>query len=329
MLRIHFIIGRGGGAISICYLLLLLLILAITSISRSNQLSNNKKTSSRDDSDILIYIMYHDHKSKRYAQHYHKRFPAFTIPVYIRSTKFFESIVYRDVLPFRYNEWRHKSYVGILSYRAAYSVTCYNKIIEVFANASIISTHSNSKIKANSVLPFDVIPLFLYDTHFNDFARLLVQAGNAHGDHFMKIWNRLLGKMWIGADAMSRHKDMRGFYRNSFLCKPQIMMQLMELMNQAIDLTILDDEIANMMAINAGYGRAGSNLTQQIFSKPYYEFHPFIFERLPVLFVNHLGSSIYFHETEYGKMPVSAFTGYDIGNLAGLDLPSPDTLKHA
>ena len=85
--------------------------------------------------------------------------------------------------------------------------------------------------------------------------------------------------MGIGRAAINRHKNMRGFYRNSFLCNPAIMINLMKLMNQAIELSLLDDEISKMMSVNSGYGRPGSNVTQRIFGSNYYEYYPFIFER--------------------------------------------------
>ena len=57
-------------------------------------------------SHILIYIMFHDDSSAKHAREYHKLYPTFTMPVYIRTTKYFETIMYRDILPFHYNEWK-------------------------------------------------------------------------------------------------------------------------------------------------------------------------------------------------------------------------------
>ena len=101
---------------------------------------------------ILLYIIYHDDASKILAIKGHQLFPHMTTPVFINSTKFFESIAYRDILPSRVHEWQNKSYVGTISYKVITSdyVFQFRALIEKIA--SLVSAPST----------YDFIP-FVYD----------------------------------------------------------------------------------------------------------------------------------------------------------------------
>ena len=89
------------------FLFLLLLVTRFVSVASYNA-SNH----------ILFYIIYHNKVSQTKTIDYHLKNPC-TIPVEIRSTVFFKTIIYRDILPFRYHEWRDKDYVGIITYKVA------------------------------------------------------------------------------------------------------------------------------------------------------------------------------------------------------------------
>lgn len=65
---------------------------------------------------VLVYVVYHDTKSKTIAKPFTEANP-WTKLTFIRSSKFFESIFFRDVLPFEYDSWKDLDYVGMISYR--------------------------------------------------------------------------------------------------------------------------------------------------------------------------------------------------------------------
>ena len=116
---------------------------------------NNTMTAlERNSNHILFYIIYHDDVSKKKATEYHLKNPSWTIPVEIRSTVFFESIMYRDILPFRYQEWEDKDYVGIMTYKIA-SVTNLSTILR----GTLINLESDVFMQQYK---YDVIPLCMW-----------------------------------------------------------------------------------------------------------------------------------------------------------------------
>ena len=121
--------------------------LKLTSTPFNTTMAALKHTSNH----ILFYIIYHDDVSKKKAIEYHLKNPSWTIPVEVRSTVFFESIMYRDFLPFRYQEWEDKDYVGIMSYKVA-SRTNLSTIL----NDTLINLESDVFMQKYK---YDVIPL--------------------------------------------------------------------------------------------------------------------------------------------------------------------------
>ncbi len=107
---------------------------------------------------ILLYIIYHDDKSKLKALHFHQEFPNISVPVFIRSTRFFESIAYREILPMEFDVWKNKDYVGILSYKVAAQWQENGQLIKLLNNASI--PYDNS-VDMNSY-QYDVVPFSIF-----------------------------------------------------------------------------------------------------------------------------------------------------------------------
>ena len=94
--------------------------------------------------------------------------------------------------------------------------------------------------------------------------------------------------------------QVRPFFRNSYMCRPHIMVKMIGYMNEAIDAALTSD-ISQMLEQNAKYGssklkRKRKKAARKIFDKSYYEFHPFVFERLPVFYAYNMKYSIWFYQ---------------------------------
>lgn len=113
------------------------------------------------DWNILLYIVYHDDKSKEIAWFYHYLFPYFTLPVRVRSTVFFESIMYRDELPLRYEEWREKQYVGMLSYKVMAAI--HTNLFQFFEDLQFIPVSTMTKRrKKQTPVVYPFVPLAVF-----------------------------------------------------------------------------------------------------------------------------------------------------------------------
>jgi ribonuclease HIII len=88
------------------------------------------------------------------------------------------------------------------------------------------------------------------------------------------------------------HDYEHNFYKNALVMKPMFMIKLIKLMNIAMDISMLDTIVSDKFEQNSNYGMEAKDSAQEIFKKPYYEYHPFIFERLPIFFLNELKAKI-------------------------------------
>ena len=90
----------------------------------------------------------------------------------------------------------------------------------------------------------------------------------------------------------------RPFYRNSYMCKPAVLLKMISYMTSAMDIAETNSAVKALISQDSGYtmfkGQEGLQVAQRIFGKDYYEYHPFIFERLPTFFSNYLNSTLLF-----------------------------------
>lgn len=123
---------------------------------------------------FIIYIIYHDDESKKVADEFAKAHK-WAKPTYIRSTWFFESIVFRDVIPFDYNTWRTMDYVGVLSYKAT---DIHQPQGEDTNWRSFNGREIPYWIETAYYGDYDVMPFL------RSFRELMPQALICHGEHF-------------------------------------------------------------------------------------------------------------------------------------------------
>lgn len=119
----------------------------------------------------IVYIVYHDDNSRIIAENFHNEVAnkKWTKPVFIESTVFFESNMYRTVLPFTYLEdWKDKLYVGMISYK---TTLVGPDRVSNFNPANIL--HNLVSLGSASNYSHHVIPFIIEDVSLLDHVSLL------------------------------------------------------------------------------------------------------------------------------------------------------------
>jgi len=228
-----------------------------------------------------LYVISHDEKSHKVATEWVRCKPWASV-VKIPTTVFFESIVYKEVLPPLVKDWEELDFVGIATYRS-------------------LKFAPLEKMKASLELahfkPYDVMPLYTTGEY------MMEQAVSGHTTRFIQVWDNLLRTMGFSDADIRKGDKAEVFLRNSILIRPAWLKKLSKFMISAIDVvqtnsTIHEDFITDAHYQESIYRKA---VAQRVFHTDYYQWHPFIFERLPVFFLNHHNASVFgtLRETEW------------------------------
>lgn len=228
-----------------------------------------------------LYVISHDEKSHTVASEWTRCKPWATV-VRIPTTKFFESIVYKEVLPALVSDWEGLDFVGIATYRSL-----------KFSPLEKIKT----SLELGHFKPYDVMPLYTTGENMMD------QAVSGHTTRFVQVWDNLLRTMGFNEKDIRKGDRAEVFLRNSILIRPAWLKKLSKFMISAMDIvqtnaTIHADFITDAHYQESIYRKA---VAQRVFHTDYYQWHPFIFERLPVFFLQHNNASVFgtLRETEW------------------------------
>jgi len=191
--------------------------------------------------------------------------------VRITTTPFFESVVYRDIVTLLAREGP-VDYVALATYRSVQMLPLEK------LHALLHLAHYGG---------FDVVPLMNYGFP------LMEQAVRAHRDGFKAAWDGLLTALGHSDAAIRRHDHAEVFLRNSFVCRVAWFHRLAAFMVRAMDTATNDAAVARRLQQDAHYEAATKGVAQRVFNTPYYQYHPFVFERLPVFFFHHEGAKVY------------------------------------
>ena len=109
---------------------------------------------------------------------------------------------------------------------------------------------------------------------------LLSQAVYCHTVYFALAWYALLEEMGYNQTEIMAYDNNAAFYRNVFIIKTSTFFKLVELMSKAIDIALNNARVRSFLEKDSGYTRGVSEVAVRVFQTPYYQLHPFIFERL-------------------------------------------------
>ena len=223
-----------------------------------------------------LYLISHDTKTEAFTNEWCSC-KQWCRPIRIKTTVFFESIIYSYFYHYflMTAEWKDLQYIGIATYKS-------------------IRKGSRAKLKRAAdvalSMQFDVIPLI------NSGKLMMAQAIDGHSSSFKDVWYKSLTFLGFNDTSIVRADSVQVFYRNTFFVRPVVLVALSDFMVRAMDAVTNNTEIRTLLANDSKYpmGTFGDiEVARRVFNRPYYEYHPFIFERLPVFFFHHHNISVY------------------------------------
>lgn len=113
-----------------------------------------------------------------------------------------------------------------------------------------------------------------------------------HKQGFKDAWDALLTALGYSMDVIRKHDEMRAFFRNVFIVKPDVLEGLVTFMQKAIHIATTDQVIGDLLRKDSHYKEGSGEVAMRIFGAPYYQLHPFIFERLPSFYLHAMGAKI-------------------------------------
>lgn len=205
---------------------------------------------------IQCYVCHHEtEESRLLAEEVCKRFP-FMKTYKLGATKLFESDFFKNV-----EVDESCKYIGMLTYR----VTTRPNVLML--NIGYILTYCDLDVVTVNYSRFD----------------LLTKAELFHPG-FKNIWITLMKKLLPDLSESEVWNDkIPMFYNNYWYAKPKVILGYREFLKKAEEELEKIPEVYN----DSGYtvGNVPKEQLEKITGKRYYTFHPFIFERLPCIFV--------------------------------------------
>lgn len=236
---------------------------------------------------FLFYIICHDQKSLEIATKWSKCMP-WARTVFVQPSIFFESDAYSSVFPGLQEEWSNTDLVGVATYKSL-------KFVNI------------EKLKAYVELayyrPYDVVPLYTSGEY------LVPQAVKGHTQEFQSVWDAVLQRVsGLTEPEVRKFDDIEVFFRNSFIISPKWFLRLIFFMQGAMTKVQADPGLMRLLSSDAHYAEGKQPVAQRVFQQDYYQWFPFVFERLPVFFAHHAGAKVFttqrqvshFENTEQG-----------------------------
>lgn len=233
------------------------------SIPSSIPSSTSSSTSSSTPS-VRIFIISYDDYTENYAKKYLKYSWAYPIRLN-KTTKYLEAIMYHEWLEQNYDLWKDFDYVGTLSWK-------FDQKIHIPNMTHILNT---CKLRNIDIYPFYVI---------QNLPNLNYTFNNRCPKELKFIWVHLLKKLGYNEEK-SLSINAKQFYSNYWICKRELMLDYCTFCKTVKDTLENSNELEEYVNSDSKYGgKLPIERLLKIFGKPYYTFHPFIFENLPCFY---------------------------------------------
>ena len=157
--------------------------------------------------------------------------------------------------------------MGLLSYKCVEKVSTENGLIEMIEASTNEFQHA------------DVIAFLSPPGE-----TLLRQARMTHGVQFIEVWHELLRRLGFGVAKIKESDELEMFFSNYWVAKPAVMMRFIDFIGRAVRLVERDAKLKIMLQADARYLEGSSYIARRVFKTTFYQLHPFIFERLAVVF---------------------------------------------
>lgn len=228
-----------------------------------------------------MFMFYHDDLTERVAQKY-ANCKDWVFPIRLATSPFFESIAYKTF--FLQN-------LAIYGKNTDLFITCTYRHAQEFVPAwPQVNTLTYERLKefiSTTVSNrYDVYPLETWPSH-----TLFESLGRYHQRPAVRAWRGLLQKMGFREDEIDTYTDINAFWRSSYIIRPDMMRKMTFLMTKAMELVEHDATIRYLFSKDSTYRGGNAQIAMHTFGTPYYQMHPFIFERLPSFFLSEMNAS--------------------------------------
>jgi len=231
-----------------------------------------------DDFKSIMYVVVHNNHSHQIAMKFASCRSSWMRIAYIRSTVYFESILYKDVLLPNLTELQNYKYVITGTYK---SMDSKGQTLDEIYRLLKVMKYGN----------YDIVPFLRSGAKNMEFSTYF------HKKEFRTTWDTLLKSLGYSVSQIRAQDDMKGFFRNIFIVRPDLLSKLVSFMNRAMDLGFNDPDVKMQLERNAHYREGSAEVAQRIFGTSYYQLHPFVFERLPSFFLHDMGVNICHNDT--------------------------------
>jgi hypothetical protein len=213
---------------------------------------------------ILIYILCYDYDTVQNATKLYGSYIWAKIIV-LPATILFENYMYDKWLMEHYDEWKDYDYVGTLSWRATDKIMLpdIDKLTIFLKNEHI----------------YDVIPFFVIDEpHINADIDSRQPINNI-------VLNLLFNKMGFPPNYINK-KNFIKFYCNYWIARPKIMKEYIDFFCKCKEIIDTDNEIQKYIWKYVEYNSGlDENEIRKIFGRSSFSSHPFVYERIPYLYM--------------------------------------------
>lgn len=226
---------------------------------------------------IIIYVLCYNKDSYESAVNEYSNRDGFKI-LYIETTPLLENIMYDSWLLDHQDEWENYDYVGTISWKA--SQKC-----RIPDTSTLITYLQNNDIDIYTFyrLPCNLIEQATYGHPYSKYGH----------PKFENIWIKLFNQLNV-PESHSTNPKIIPFFSNYWITRPKIMLKYIEFFKTVKHILDTCPDIQQELWEDAMYG--GNSLCKEkcmeLYGKPYYPYHVFIYERLPCYFFWSIGAKL-------------------------------------
>ena len=224
----------------------------------------------------ILYLISHDESSYKLGMKFANCKGSWIKPFRIHSTPFFESVIYTYFLELDKTTWSNVDYIITGTYKTVAKQLHYNSYTQ---NLQQIK----DMLKVAKEGDYDVVPFLRSGSGTMSFCTYF------HGKGFKLAWDALLTELGYSLEVIRSLDETKAFYRNIYIMKPNILWKLSQFMNKAMNIVTNNETIRLLFEKDAHYKEGSAEVSKKIFGTPYYQMHPFVFERLPAFFIRTQG----------------------------------------
>lgn len=236
-----------------------------------------------------MFLIYHNDASQSIAESFAKCKTNWINLTRISDTSpFFESSIYIDSLPSTFERWKSLDYVITATYKTVSTRGSEMMVVDASSKHSPFLTldYIEKMLLVAKQGNWDVVPFIRGQFGMMSFTMYF------HHQPFKDAWYALLKALGYTEQQISTYEEVKPFYRNVYIIKPAVLTGLMNFMSDAIKVATSDTHVAALLSKDSTYKSEADPTAIRIFGTPYYQLHPFIFERLPSFYLNFINATI-------------------------------------